>query len=165
MSAFDKKGGEAKALTDTANISAIAIDKDFFYWSQPDGIYKMPKNGGEKTKVYSAPEKQQITDMIADGDNFYLMQGDGNMSLFKVAKKGGEATKIAPSINNAHHFYADETNIYFVLNEGSFGTSLNKVSKNGGEVTKLDSGYIASYTVGKDKIYVTDIANIYELAK
>ena len=87
------------------------------------------------------------------------------MSLFKVPKKGGEAVKIAPSINNALHFYADDTNIYFVLNEGTFGTSLNKVSKNGGEITKLDSGYIASYTIGKDKIYVTDIAKIYALGK
>ena len=59
----------------------------------------------------------------------------------------------------------DDKNIYFVKNEGSFGTSLNKVSKNGGDVTKLDSGYLGSFAVGKDKIYVSDGTKIYELAK
>ena len=161
----DKNGGEAKAITDAANISAIALDKEFLYWSQPDGIYKMPKAGGEKSKVYSPPEKHQITDMLADNDNFFIMQGDGKMSLFKVPKKGGEAVKLASEINNAYHFYLDETHVYFVRNESYFETSISKVSKSGGEVTKIDSGYIASYTVGKDKIYVTDIAKIYALGK
>lgn len=160
-----KNGGEAKALTEPLIASGIVVDKEFVYWSQSDGIYKSEKNGGEKLKFYSAPEKQNISGLIADKENFYFTQGDGENTLFKISKQGGEAVKIAPGINHVHKFYADETHIYFVLNETSFSTSLNKIAKNGGEITKLDSGYIASFTVGKDKVLVTDISKIYALEK
>ena len=83
----------------------------------------------------------------------------------KVSKHGGEATKIADEINHVFKFYVDEKFVYFIKDEGTFGTSLNKVSKTGGEITKIDNGYLTSYTVGKDKLFVTDIAKIYEIAK
>jgi Domain of unknown function (DUF5050) len=161
----NKNGGEVKTLTDAVNISAIVVDKDFMYWSQSDGIYKTPKNGGEKTKVYSAPASLSINGLIADNENFYFTQGNGKNALMKVSKNGGQATKLADEINHVFQFYVDEKFVYFINNEGTFGTSLNKVSKTGGEITKIDSGYLASYTIGKDKLFVTDIAKIYELAK
>lgn len=161
----DKKGGEPKALTEPAIASGIVVDKENLFWAQRDGIYKISKNGGEKTKVYSATENQNISGLIADKENFYLAQGDGRNALYKVSKNGGEAVKIAPSLNHAYNFYADGTNVYFITDEGSTGSSLNKVSKNGGEVVKIASGYSSSFTIGKDGIFVTDISKIYELKK
>ena len=35
----------------------------------------------------------------------------------------------------------------------------------GGEIVQIDSGYPASFTVGKDKIFVTDISRILALDK
>lgn len=161
----EKTGGEAKPLTEPVITSGIVSEKDFIYWAQADGIYKIAKTGGEKSKIYSAPEKQTISGLIADKDNFYFTQGDGRNALFKIAKTGGEAVKIAPGINQAHKFCADETHIYFVVNESSFSTALAKVGKNGGEVSKIDSGYLASFTVAKDKIYVASVDKIYALEK
>ena len=90
----DKKGGEVKTLTDAVNISAIVVDKDFLYWSQPDGIYKTPKIGGEKTKIYSVTgDKNYIDGLIADNETFYFTQGNGRNSLMKVSKNGGEVTR------------------------------------------------------------------------
>ncbi len=159
----DKKGGEPKSMTGTVNISAIAIDDAFLYWSQPDGVYKMPKTGGEVAKVYAAPDKQSVSGLAADADDLYFTLGDGRNKLMRVSKKGGDATKIADAINHAQAFYANGVNVYFVLNEGTFGTSLNRVAKTGGPVTKLDSGYLANFHVTKDKVYVADIATIFEL--
>jgi Domain of unknown function (DUF5050) len=161
----DKKGGEAKAFTEPVITSGIVADKDFVYWAQLDGIYKMAKTGGEKSKIFSAPEKQFVSGLSTDQDNFYFTLGNGVNALMKLAKKGGEATKIAPEINHVLHFYSDGKFVYFVKNEGTFGTSLNKVAVGGGEITLLDKGYIASFTVGNDKVFVTDIAKIYSLAK
>jgi len=161
----DKKGGEARAFSEPVITSGIVIDKDFLYWAQSDGIYKSSKSGGEKTKIYSPPEKQFVSGLIADENNFYFTQGDGRNALYKLAKQGGEAQKLAPEINHAQPFYTDGNYVYFIKNVGSFGTSLNKIAIGGGEIVQIDSGYLASFTVGKDKIFVTDISRIYSLDK
>jgi hypothetical protein len=161
----DKKGGAAKAFSEPVIASDIAIDKDFVYWAQNDGIYKLPKSGGEKLKVFAAPEKQSVSGLISDNDNFYFTLGNGRNALMKIPKQGGEAVKIAPEINHANHFYTDGKFVYFVKDEGTFSNSLNKVAISGGEIVQIDSGYSASFTVGKDKVFVTDIARIYSLDK
>lgn len=161
----DKNGGEAKAFTEPVITSGIADDKEFVYWAQSDGIYKQPKNGGEKSKVYTPPEKQDVSGLIADKDSFYFTQGNGRNSLFRLSKSGGDATKIAPEINHTYQFHVDESNIYFILNEGMLEYSLNKIPKNGGEIVKIESGYSKSFNVGKNEIFVTDISKIYSLAK
>lgn len=161
----DKTGSESKALTEPLITSGIVVDKDFMFWIQSDGIYKIPKNGGEKSKIYSAPQSETVSGLITDDENFYFTQGNGRNALMKLSKNGGAALKLAPSINHTNKFYADETHIYFVMNETSFSNSLNKVSKNGGDVTKLDDGDLNSFNIGKNRIFVTDITNIYALEK
>lgn len=157
-----KKGGERKTLTDAANISDIVVDKDFLYWSQADGIYKVSKKGGEKIRVYAAANGKRINAMTADANSLYIIEND---TLLQISKDRNSNKIIAEKVNYTNKFYADEANIYFVKNEGSFGTSLNKVSKNGGEIVKIDDGYLASFTAGKDKIFVSDVAKIYEISK
>lgn len=161
----DKNGGEAKSFTEPIITSGIVNDNEFVYWAQSNGIYKQAKNSNEKSKVYSPAEKQNISGLIADKDNFYFTEGNGKNALFKLSKDGGEAVKLAPEINHVHKFYVDESNVYFIKNEGSFDNSLNKVSKNGGEIVKIDSGYSSSFTIGKNSIFVTDISKIYSLTK
>lgn len=161
----DKNGGEAKALTEPVIASGIVASDENIFWAQSDGIYKISKNGGEKSKIYAASEKQNISGLIADNENFYFTQGDGRNALMKVSKSGGEAVKIAPSLNHAYNFHTDGTNVYFIMDESAIGSSLNQVSKNGGEVVKIDSGYSNSFTVGKDSVFVTDISKIYALPK
>src|SRR5690606_25506732 len=39
----DKKGGEAREFTEPVITSGMVIDKDLLYWTQSDGIYKIPK--------------------------------------------------------------------------------------------------------------------------
>lgn len=161
----DKKGGDAKPLTEPVITTGIIVDKDFVYWAQSDGIYKIPKIGGKKTAFYAAHEKQVISGLTADQDNFYFTMGGSRNALMKMPKQGGEPVKIAPEINHVYEFYTDGKFVYFIKNESSFDTSLNKVAVGGGEITKLDNGYLASFTVGNDKVFVTDIAKIYSLAK
>ena len=159
---ISKKGGEVKTLTDAVTILDIAVDKEFFYWAQPDGIYKMPKKGGEKSLMISPKSGGRIQGMIAYQNSLYFLD---NAVLFMIPKIGDALVQITSDVNYVHKFYVDDKNIYFVKNEGSFGTSLNKVSKNGGEVTKIDSGYIKSFAVSKEKIYLSDISKIYEIQK
>ena len=161
----DKNGGEAKAFTEPIITTGIVDDKNFIYWAQSDGIYKQAKTGNEKSKVYAPAEKQNVSGLIADAENFYFTQGNGRNALFKLSKTGGEPVKIASEINHVQKFYSDETHIYFIKDESSFSNSLVKVPKNGGEVIKIDGGYSSSFTVSKDKIFVTDISKIYELTK
>jgi hypothetical protein len=161
----DKKGGEAAALTEPVITSGIVLDKDFLIWAQADGIYKIAKIGGEKTRLYAAPEKLSISGLAADANNFYFTEGSGRNALMKLSKQGGEAVKIAPEINHAYAFFADGNFVYFIKNEGSFDNSLNKVAISGGEIVQIDNGYPASLTVGANKVFVTDIANIYALDK
>lgn len=160
-----KTGGEAKAFTDPVITSGIALDSSNLYWAQSDGIYKKPKNGGAPTKIHSPAEKQFISGLAADVNNLYFTEGSGRNSLWKISKQGGEPQKIAAEINTAHKFYAAGDFLYFVKNEGSFETSLNKVSTGGGEITQIDSGYLRSFAIGMDKIFITDIAKIYSLAR
>lgn len=160
-----KTSGEIKTLTDSVNISAIAVDNNFLYWTQPDGIYKTPKNGGEKLKVYTAQASQSVVGLIADDESLYFSQGNGKNALMKISKQGGESKQIVSVFNHAQEFYSDNSNIYFIQNEGSFGTSLNKVTKTGDKISKIDGGYLANYHIGKDKIYVADISKIYEITK
>lgn len=157
-----KKGGEVKTLTDAATILDIAVDKEFFYWAQPDGIYKKAKSGGEKILIIAPKKDGRITEMITDQNSIYFLDED---KLFMIPKVGDALVQIISGVNYVHKFFVDDKNVYFVKNEGSLGTSINKVSKNGGEVTKIDSGYIKSYAVGKDKVYVTNISKVCELEK
>lgn len=160
-----KTGGEAKAFTEPVITSGMAIDSNNIYWAQSNGIYKKAKNGGESTKIYSPPEKQSVSGLTADENNLYFTQGDGRNSLWKISKQGGAPQKLAPEINHVHEFYVWGDFVYFIKNVGSFDTSLNKVSTNGGEVIEIDSGYLKSFTVGKDQIFITDVTKIYRLAK
>jgi Domain of unknown function (DUF5050) len=158
----NKKGGEVKTLTDAATILDIAVDKDTFYWAQPDGIYKMPKKGGEKVLITAPKSGGRITGMTTDQNSIYFLNDE---TLFMIPKIGDAILQFASGVNYVHKFYTDEKNIYFVRNEGPFGTSLNKVSKTDGSVTQLDVGYIKSFAVGKEKIYVSDISKIFEIGK
>lgn len=159
---ISKKGGEVKTLTDASTILDIAVDKDFFYWAQPDGIYKMSKKSGEKSLIISPKSGGRIQGMIADQNSLYFVD---NGVLFTIPKIGDALVQITLGVNYVHKFYIDDKNIYFVRNEGSFGTSLNKISKNGGDVIKIDSGYIKSFTIGKETIIVSNGSKIYEFAK
>jgi hypothetical protein len=160
-----KKGGEAKPITEPLIASGLAIDKDFLYWAQPEGIFRMSKSGGEQIKVYSPPGEQTVRGLTADAEFFYFAQGSGTYALMKLAKNSGSPVQLAPSINTSHEFYTDDTHIYFITNYQTFSTALNKVGKIGGDVTQIDTGYVKSFTVGKDKIFVTDISKIYALDK
>ncbi len=159
-----KKGGEVKTLTEPANISDIAIDNEFLYWSEPNGIYKISKKGGEKTKVCDSGISKQIRAMTVAKNSIYFVQDDS--SLYKLQKEGNGYYLVTQNINSVYKFFIDEENVYFVGNRGSFGTSIRKAQiKLNAENTEVDGGYLASYYIGKDKIYVADISKIYELSK
>jgi hypothetical protein len=49
--------------------------------------------------------------------------------------------------------------------KGSFGSSLNNSTIGGGEIVQIDNGYPASFTVGKDKIFLNGISKIYATEK
>jgi hypothetical protein len=159
---ISKKGGEPRAITEPATIIDIAVDNEFFYWAQPEGIFKMPKKGGDKTQVVRPQTGGRIQGMITAQNSILYLDND---TLFLTSKNGENPVKITSGVNYVHKFFADDKNIYFVKNEGSFGTSLNRVARNGGEVSKIDSGYINSFSLGKDKIHLSDAGSVYELEK
>lgn len=124
----------------------------------------MAKSGGEKTKVSDSGINKQIRAMTISGNSIYFVQDDN--SLYKLPKESNESYLITQNINSIQRFFIDEENVYFVGQKGSFGTSIRKAPiKLNAENTEIDSGYLASCYVGKDKIYVADISKIYELNK
>lgn len=161
----DKNGGEPKEFTEPVITSGIVVDKDFVYWAQSDGIFKKAKTGGEKTKVYSPADKENISGLISDQDNFYFTKGNGRNALYKLSRNGGEPVQLAKEINHVHKFFVDETNVYYVADESSFSTAIVKIPKGGGEVVRVDGGYLSSFTVGKSSLFITDIGKIYSMAK
>lgn len=159
---INQNGGEVKVLTDPKIILDIAADKENLYWAQPDGIYKTPKKGGTKSLIITPKNGSRINGMILEQNSIYFLNDN---TICMIPKNGDASVELVSNVNIVHKFFADENNLYFVRNEGSFGTSINKIPIKGGNHEKIDSGYIKSYTVGKDKIYVSDSSKIYELLK
>lgn len=164
----NKQSRETKPFTPARQgANGLCIDDEFLYWVESAGIFKMPKKGGEVSKIYSPPNGLRVTGLKMDAENFYFAQADSKGALMKVSKKGGEAIQLAPSINTVKEFELDENNIYFVDNGNYSGPDyyLCKVSKNGGEVVRLDGGYLNQFTVGKNHIYFNDVVTIYSIPK
>lgn len=162
-----KKGGTPQPITEKVNVTGFAIDKDYFYFSTPDGVYKLSKKDKTQTKIYSI-EKGQIRQIVADQDFIYAEHWqDPKVQMVKINKKDNSANLLGqPSyINTTQSFQIDDANLYLIVNKGTFDTVLSKMSKTSGEITEIDNGYLSSFTVNKNKIYVTDIVKIYELAK
>jgi hypothetical protein len=163
--AVSKTGGEPKTLTDprkTAN--GLCIDDKFVYWIQTDGIYKTDKQGGANIeKIYSMPPDGEISsDLKMDADNFYFMQVKSR-NLMRLSKTGGEPKQLAKDVGK---FWVAENEIVFQRWVHSFDMAIVKVDKNGEGETTLDAdGYLADLTIGKSKIYLSDIVKIYELEK
>lgn len=164
----NKQSRETKPFTNPRQgANGLCIDDEFLYWVESEGIFKMPKRGGEISKIYTPPKGLRVTGLRMDADNFYFAQADSKGALMKLSKKGGEATQLAPSINTAMDFEIDDNNVYFVDN-GNYGGPdyyLCKVPKNGGEAIKLDGGYLSQFTVGKNHIYFNDVVSIYSIPK
>ncbi len=160
---LSKSGGELKTLSEPRIMNNLCLDENFLYWTQADGIYKMPKIGGNIEKVYSAPNGEITSGLKADADKFYFLQGVSKRNLMSLAKTGGEAEQIAAQVIK---FWLGEDEIVFEREISFSDNALFKVSKNGDGEIELDrNGYLADLTVGKDKIYLSDISRIFELAK
>jgi hypothetical protein len=162
-----KKGGTPQVITDQVNVTGFAIDRDFFYFSTPDGVYKISKKDKTQTKIYSI-EKGQIRELAADADYIYAEHWqDPKTQIVKISKKDNSANPLGQPIyiNTTQSLKIDDLNLYFLIEKSTFGDALAKMSKTDGTLTEIDNGYLASFTVGKDKIYLTDIVKIYELAK
>ncbi|MBX7169963.1 MAG: DUF5050 domain-containing protein [Pyrinomonadaceae bacterium] len=159
-----KNGGEAKAVTDPRpSANGLAIDEKNLYWVQTDGIYKMVKNGGNIEKIYTIPNGQNTTDLKMDSENFYFRQGTSYRELYKLAKTGGEAKQISKDVSQ---FWLGENEIVLLRYFYSFQPHLIKTDKNGQNEIEIDQdGYLSDLVVGKNKIYLSDVVKIYELAK
>ena len=57
-----------KPLPQPTRDEILTLTKDFVYWAQNDGIYKLPKSGGEKSKVFAAPENELRVEDVHHGD-------------------------------------------------------------------------------------------------
>lgn len=162
-----KKGGPAQSITEKVIVTGFAIDKEYFYFSTPDGVYKLSKKDKTQTKIYTI-EKGQIRQIVADQDFIYTEHWqDPKVQIVKISKKDNSAIPLGQPayINTTHLMQIDESNLYLMVEKGSFNDYLGKMSKITGEITEIDNGYLASFTVNKNKIYFTDIARIYEIAK
>lgn len=161
-----KNGGTPKAITDPRpSANGLCVDGDFVYWVQTDGIYKTTKQGGQIDKIYNTPGGggQITSDLKSDAQNFYFLQGSSERDLMKLPKSGGDAKKIAEKVSK---FWTGEDIIVFQRYITSFDVAIYKIGKDGGGETELDkNGYISDLIVGKNKIYLSDIVNIYELNK
>jgi hypothetical protein len=155
-----KSGGEPKVLSEPVIASGLSFDDKFLYWTSPDGIYHMPKTGGAIEKIYATANKEVVSDLRMDAENFYFLEVTrGN--LIRVPRTGGDAVIVA---KDASKFWLSEKDVIFSRYVGVTDTGLFKVAKTGGSETELDrNGYVADLVVGKNKIYLSDIVKIFEL--
>lgn len=162
-----KKGGAAQQITDRVKVTGFSIDKDFFYFSTPDGVFKLSKKDKTQTKIYSI-DKGQIREIVTDADNIYAAHWQGSKTqIVKINKKDNTANLLEQPIylNTTQKMQIDETNLYLILEKNVSDDLLVKMSKTSGEISEIDIGYLTSFTVNKNKIYLTDIAKIYEIGK
>jgi hypothetical protein len=159
-----KNGGEPKTLTDPRpSGNGLCVDENFIYWTQTDGIYKMPKKGGNIEKIYSTLTGEISSGLKNDAENLYFLQGESNRNLMKMPKSGGEAKQLAKNVSK---FWLGEDAVVFQRFITSFGIALYKVGKDGAGEIELDrDGHVSDLIVGKNKIYLSDIIKIYELDK
>lgn len=160
-----KSGGEAKAITKPLIASGLVVDDGFVYWTQNEGIFRMPKSGGEPIKVYSPPDGQSAKGLTMDATHFYFAQGSGKNALVKILKDGSQPIQLAPAVNSTQKIAVDDENVYFVTDYQMFSSALSKVSKTGGAVVQMDTGNLRSFAVSGQKVFISDISKIYSLEK
>jgi len=165
-----KTGGEPKALTEPINRNNLHVDDKFLYWTDGDGIFKMPKTGGTIEKIYTAPNKEIASGLQMDAENFYFLQGNSKKSLMRLPRNGGEAKQIAADVFMDFSLGGDDIVFRCALGyDNNFGINmyaLFKIPKNGGTETELDrNGHVASLTAGKNKFFTSDLSRIYALDK
>ncbi len=161
---ISKKGGDVKVLTDPRpSANGLCADDNYIYWIQTDGIYKLAKKGGETEKVYTPPQNQNVTDLKLDAENFYFRKGSSYQELYSLPKKGGDPKKLANQVNQ---FWLGEDEIVLLKYFYSTQSVLFIINKNGENETEIDrDGYLSDLIVGKNKIFLSDVVKIYELAK
>jgi len=157
-------------------ISAIAMDATHVYYVDDflSAVYRMPKNGGARTKLAelatSFADAVGITDMIVDDTNVYLATlpfSTGDIlppgDLYAIPKNGGTPRTIANGVVFVAQLAADATHVYWV----SVGTvnvrsgqvlsdgKVERVRKDGSSRETLANGLSAPLSL------VVDDASVY----
>jgi hypothetical protein len=164
-----KTGGKPSVFADQQNIPHnVAVDDKFVYWGTLTGIVKQPKSGGQPQTVFQATEKENVDDLVQEGDDLYFgFRGDGESrwALRKVSKSGGEAKTLVKAFS-LKQLVVDEANVYFFGEDSIAKDAICKVPKDGGDTVKLDTGY-ASGAIAQSKslVYFASLDDIFSISK
>jgi hypothetical protein len=142
-------------------IDVIAVSDDYLFWAgQYDGIYRMPKYGGEIEVLDSGRSGQYHTLDVAGDHVYWTRENTGigpNESIKRRGLTGGPVTTIFGTdlgiVNSSQElsFGADNHAVYFVadaLNDpGRTKVSLYRVPNGGGSAAVLQTNPLASGVV------------------
>jgi hypothetical protein len=158
-----KSGGEPKTITGPQMADGLAVDDKFVYWTQPDGVYKVVKSGGDVEKIHSTPSGETSIGLKMDGYSFYFLSGRSKRNLMQMPKAGGGAKQFAAEVDM---FWLGGMEVVYLRRSGVSESRLFKLAKAGGSETELDrGGFAADLVVGKNTIYISDVDKILELEK
>ena len=147
-----RTGGELELLGPVPS-QLDAVDGQYLYGTGlgSEGVWKMPKQGGEVTGLV---DNSQVSRIVLDADAVYYFEREG-VTLSKVAKSGGAPEVLYPVEETEWigGLAVDDEYVYFTRSE----FTIRKLPKTGGEVENVvclgDTGYDRSLRVIGDYLF------------
>jgi len=122
---MSESGGDVKAyMSGNPDVMAIAADAESVFWLEPQSgrVVKMPRGGGEETKL--ADSFGISRGLIIDADTVYWSE---NEAIYAVPKAGGKARVVSPA-DIPDVLAQDDSFIYWY---SSISGNLSKAPKKG----------------------------------
>jgi hypothetical protein len=142
--------------------AAITVDESHVYWMASDGVMKVPKNGGQITKLvaWQAPPKESSSydkdiilygDIAVDSKFVFWAKCRANDMVAKVDKNGGKLIVLAVEQVCPTDLEIDEKKLYWF---DYVASSILSVTKEGTEYQELATRQDGVTSIAIDKQYL-----------
>lgn len=157
-------GGEVERLaTGQTTANQLVVNNGYAWWCSPDGVLRVPVEGGAIEEVHHCGEDFVAGPMAADGTHLYVVLSDlGVETLHRIPIGGGPPEQILDDrLAGPFPMHVDGDHVYWWGKAGST-YRLCRSPKAGGATEELDRGEITSgpFVVAHGAVWWTDISSV-----